>query len=421
MKKLYFLPFTILIATLSFADIPTASPVWINEIVYDNSETDTNQGIEVAGLAGTDLSTYTLTAYNGNTGANYATISLTGIIPDSPSLDPSGYGAVFFPLALKNDGPISIALDDGAGLIQFLSYGGSVTTATDGIAVNMTSIDIGFVNITNPFGASLQLAGSGNSYDNFWWVGNLTDTKGSNNENQDFGTPLPMIRIFEGPDAESEKILSPELLISTLGGIGFYFECKNVTVGSQPGDSYIIWDVRDSENNILVDGAINDVTTFLAFNGLENGKSYQISAELVDFDGNSLTPFAGYGSLITFADYTVVENLAELRTMAVGPDNYYRVSGEVINTYSRTYRARKYFQDATGGILIDDYNAIIEDPYTIGDGISNIRGTLFNDSGVLEFMPTVDWEIPTSTPQSTILPVPVVSISTLLNNKDTYD
>ncbi len=51
MKKLYFLLFTFLISVASIGQ----TTVFINEIHYDNSGTDTNEGVEIAGPAGTDL------------------------------------------------------------------------------------------------------------------------------------------------------------------------------------------------------------------------------------------------------------------------------------------------------------------------------------------------------------------------------
>jgi hypothetical protein len=59
-----------------------ADAVFINEIHYDNTEGDTGEAIEVAGRAGTDLSGWRLVLYNGNGGAVYDTIDLSGAIPD---------------------------------------------------------------------------------------------------------------------------------------------------------------------------------------------------------------------------------------------------------------------------------------------------------------------------------------------------
>jgi hypothetical protein len=58
------------------------APVFINEIHYDNTGPDANEAIEIAGPAGTDLSSWSLVLYNGNDSAPYDTIRLSGVIPD---------------------------------------------------------------------------------------------------------------------------------------------------------------------------------------------------------------------------------------------------------------------------------------------------------------------------------------------------
>jgi hypothetical protein len=116
--------------------------VFINEIHYDNSGTDTGEAIEISGPTGTDLSGWSLVLYNGNGGGTYNTISLTGTIPCQ---DEDGFGASFVSLptnGLQNGSPDGIALLNGSSVIQFLSYEGTFT-ATNGPAVGMTSTDIG--------------------------------------------------------------------------------------------------------------------------------------------------------------------------------------------------------------------------------------------------------------------------------------
>src|SRR5690606_19213416 len=97
--------------------------VFINEIHYDNAGTDVNEGFEIAGPAGTDLSGWTVELYNGSNGAVYGTINLTGTLPD----EGVGFGALYF-LApgLQNGAPDGLALiDAGNTVIQFLSYEGT--------------------------------------------------------------------------------------------------------------------------------------------------------------------------------------------------------------------------------------------------------------------------------------------------------
>jgi len=162
--------------------------VFINEIHYDNSGTDTNEAVEVAGPAGTDLTGWQLIGYNGSGGAPYATTAtLSGAIPATCG----GYGVVSVPMVgLQNGSPDGIALVNASGtVIQFLSYEGSFT-AVGGPANGIVSVDIGVSeNGTGAATDSLQLAGTGTQYSDFTWQADGAATFGSCNTGQAFGAP----------------------------------------------------------------------------------------------------------------------------------------------------------------------------------------------------------------------------------------
>lgn len=69
--------------------------VFINEIHYDNVGADANEGIEIAGPAGTDLTGWQVVPYNGNGGTTYTPETLSGVIPPTCG----GYGVVSVPIA----------------------------------------------------------------------------------------------------------------------------------------------------------------------------------------------------------------------------------------------------------------------------------------------------------------------------------
>ena len=81
------------------------------------ASTDSNEGVEIAGAAGTNLSGWSLVAYNGNGGASYSTINLSGTIADQQN----GYGTLNFAIAgLQNGSPDGVALvDNGGQVVQF--------------------------------------------------------------------------------------------------------------------------------------------------------------------------------------------------------------------------------------------------------------------------------------------------------------
>ncbi|MFY0667830.1 MAG: endonuclease I, partial [Alteromonas stellipolaris] len=77
-------------------------------------------------------------------------------------------------------------IDDTGNVIQFLSYEGTLT-ATSGAANGLTSTDIGVSETSSTsVGYSLQLSGSGQSYDDFSWQSPASSTADSVNNNQSF-------------------------------------------------------------------------------------------------------------------------------------------------------------------------------------------------------------------------------------------
>ncbi len=121
----------------------TASPVFVNEIHYDNTGTDAGELVEVAAPVGTDLTGWSVVLYNGTGGVSYATLNLAGV----PLTNPSGdYGFATLPaVGMQNGTPDGLALvDPGGAVVQFLSYEGPFA-ATNGPATGLTSTDIGRV------------------------------------------------------------------------------------------------------------------------------------------------------------------------------------------------------------------------------------------------------------------------------------
>lgn len=175
-----------LFASAAYAD----TPVFINEIHYDNTGGDLDEGFEIAGPAGTDLSGWSVAHYTEN-GTVYRTTSLSGTIPDQAT----GFGAIFFAVGSNNmqNGPADgLALvDAGNNLVQFLSYEGTIN-ATAGVANGETSEDIGVAESSGtPVGSSLQLIGFGDCYEDFTWTGPSPHTRGLINAAQTLVAPGP--------------------------------------------------------------------------------------------------------------------------------------------------------------------------------------------------------------------------------------
>lgn len=141
---------------------------WINEIHYDNFGGDVGEGVEVVVAAGTDVTGWEVVFYNGSNGTRYAdedlgTLSSTDGLVDYYSIPLSG---------IQNGAPDGLALFNGTSVVQFLSYEGTFT-ATNNVANGLMSTDIGIAEFDNsnfPVGTSLQLTGSGNSFEDFSWT-----------------------------------------------------------------------------------------------------------------------------------------------------------------------------------------------------------------------------------------------------------
>jgi len=175
-----------------------AQSVFINEIHYDNTGADVNEAIEIIGVAGTDLTNWSLVLYNGSNGSVYNTITLAGALPNTQN----GFGTVVEVLpanGLQNGAPDGIALiDNNNTVVQFLSYEGAFTAAS-GPASGLTSTDIGVSESSStPVGGSLQLSGNGTVATDFIWEATTTNTYGAINTNQTFGTVeiLPILNEF---------------------------------------------------------------------------------------------------------------------------------------------------------------------------------------------------------------------------------
>jgi DNA/RNA endonuclease G (NUC1) len=137
------------------APLPTTH---FSEIHYDNVGEDKDEAIEIEGPAGTNLDGWHIVLYNGNGGAVYNTVDLSGAIP--ASCGARGVVVTTYPVNGIQNGPDAIALVNGTTVVQFLSYEGSFT-ASDGPAAGMVSTDIGVSENSAPVGQSLQLLTSG--------------------------------------------------------------------------------------------------------------------------------------------------------------------------------------------------------------------------------------------------------------------
>jgi len=370
MKKIYFLLLTLLISAFSFGQT-----VFINEIHYDDASGDSGEGIEIAGPAGTDLSTYTLTPYNGSGGASYSPTTLSGTIPNEGG---TGYGTVFFAITgLQNGSPDGVALDNSGTLIQFLSYEGSFA-ATNGVANGVTSTDIGVSEDGTVEGMSLQLIGTGNVYTDFTWSAQSASSYNLINPGQTFGAASPTVIINSPSDAAvfAPGTTSVDVVFSTNNLVGG--ETVDITVNGSTTTG-----VTSPFNIVTTDGTTYNVTVDLV-----NGSV--IDSDMVSFSVASLNTVADIAALRT----DVTNN---------GEGRYYQITGGSLVSHTDSFNNRKWVQDNNiSGMLIYDSGNVITTTYNVGDMVTGLRGYTQIVSGVLRFIPTSDSGVVASTGNAVI-------------------
>lgn len=334
-------------------DLPPQGPaeVFINEIHYDTAGADVGEGIEIAGPAGTNLAGWSLVLYNGNGGVVYATVPLSGLIPDQDD----GFGTLAFLIpGIQNGSPDGVALVGPAGqVVQFLSYEGPLT-ATNGPAAGMTSIDIGVGEVSAPLGTSLQLAGNGFIANDFTFQPSQNATFGQVNTGQDFAAANPAGTLYindvsraEGDDGTTTftfnvfRVGGSTGAVSASWGVGFdgdFTDANLADFANTPGATFGTVSFADGE-------------TFKTLTVQVNGDTIGEPTEFFDLvlfnpgGGVSIGDGLGLGTIIN--DDPLVLQIGEIQ--GAGHTSIY-VNNEVTTSGIVTAVATNgfYLQDPTG-------------------------------------------------------------------------
>ncbi len=272
-----------------------ATSVFINEFHYDNVGTDAGEFIEIAAPAGTDLTGWSLVLYNGANGGAYNTTLLSDTVADQGS----GFGTVTvnYPAnGIQNGAPDGFALVNNLGqVVQFLSYEGGFT-AVGGPADGLTSIDIGVAESgSEPVGLSLQLTGTGSTYEDFTWVAPAAQTPNTINNNQIFNAVTPGVNAFIS-ELHYDNVGTDE---------GEFVEITANAGADLSGYSVVLYNGNGGApyNTITLSGVVADQsngqgTIVIDFpsNGIQNGAPDGVA--LIDAEGN-VVEFLSYEGSFT--------------------------------------------------------------------------------------------------------------------------
>ncbi|GEM_PF-1110909 len=82
-----------------------------------------------------------------------------------------------------------------------------------------------------------------------------------------------------------------------------------------------------------------------------------------------------------------VETLEELRSQEADEETVYLLTGEPVLIYQQGFRNKKWIQDETAGLEIDDPGGVLTTTFNLGDGLSGLKGTLNIHNNNYQFTP----------------------------------
>ena len=355
--------------------------LFVNEFHYDNAGTDVNEGIEIAGTAGLDLSGYKLVLYNGSNGAVYETVNLTGTLTNQDN----GFGTKFFAISgLQNGAPDGFALVNPADeVLQFLSYEGTFT-AVGGLANGLLSVDVGVSQSSTALvGTSLQLQGTGTAYEDFTWSTTITSTYNQINTGQSFGgvivDPDPvLISIAEArTKSQGTEVLVKGILTATdqFGGPAFI---QDATGGIAVFDTQVhgtgVYQLGDEIQILASIGAFNQQIQLTTVTKVELISS-----------GNTVTPrVVGISQITAALEGQLVQIPAA--SFAVAKGLLFPESNYVITDGSGTFELRI---DGQVSSLVGK---------VIPAGAETITGVIGSFRGTLQLLPRFEADLPGTSP-----------------------
>lgn len=148
------------------------------------------------------------------------------------------------------------------------------------------------------------------------------------------------------------------------------------------------------------------------------GTNYKIRVSDAS-DGNPVDESNATFTIAAAPTYVDVASLSELRSQTADGSTIYRVTGQMIVTFTQSFRNEKYVQDNNGAILIDDNAHVITTSYNIGDAIHNLTGTMSEYGNMLQFAPIADPGPATSTGNE--INVHVITTADMASNFDQYE
>ena len=184
-------------------------------------------------------------------------------------------------------------------------------------------------------------------------------------------TDIPPAIYIKSP--YENQLLSPET-----NTLDIKFSVFGFTVANATADGHIRYSLDNASPVDKFD------TTPLHVTGLTQG-THTVYMELVDNSGNPLSPSVYDEITFTVANYNTINSLNELQTALLG--EYYQLNNEIFITAQQEYPSENsviFAQDETAAIKLWVPESITTLNSSINDGITNIKGKLVNNNGIMQ-------------------------------------
>jgi len=192
---------------------------------------------------------------------------------------------------------------------------------------------------------------------------------------------------------------APEYRIDDFKVTGYLIPGSDATLSDLTMDAVTITGFDPAIMNYTIELPMGTTTVPVVAYTVTDASATAVITNATDLNGDNAARTTSVA--VTAQDGTTVQTYAilfnpivEAATISVfrngDATRKYIITGEVLLSYKNASRGQKYLQDATGGIMIDDYSAVITTNYEIGDKITGLTGTKLVYNGLVEFIPLQD-------------------------------